>query len=138
MKITSLSANISNQVISINGTAESGVLATQIVVYDESGENIIAMQSTGVEADNTFSATIAVGSDAKYIVKVADYDGGEYKSATVTTEAVDPAGSPNSGYAPAVGETTIAGESLALPIAFGAVLVIAAVITLVSKHFAKR
>ena len=137
MKITSLSANISDQTITVSGTAESGVLATQVIVYDESGENIVAMQSTGVEADNSFSTTIAVGSGAKYIVKVADYDGGEYSSVAVTT-AADPSGSPNSGYAPAVGETTVASESYALPIAFGAVVVVAAIIALFAKHFAKR
>ena len=40
--ITSLDASISDGKISVSGTAESGTLAVQIVVYDEKGENVVA------------------------------------------------------------------------------------------------
>lgn len=108
MKITSINANINNTTIAINGTVEPGMLAAQIIVYDEKGENVIVMQSTDVAADNTFSAIITVPQSANYIVKAADYDGGEYSVVAINTDSEggdtgdstdeSTAGTPETGY----------------------------------------
>lgn len=148
MKVTSLNANIENTTISVNGTAEAGMLAAQVVVYDESGENVIAMQSTDVKADNTFSTTISVASaTAKYVVKVADYDGGEYSVVTVSAVAEETpaateatAGSPETGYQTitktpdtTVEPSTNASSSVSIFAALAAALVTAAVVAIVIR-----
>ncbi len=73
--------------IDIRGTAEAGTLAVAITVYDKD-ENLIAVESTGVADDNTFGYEIEVP-NGEYIVKVADYDGGTYKTAEVVIDAAE-------------------------------------------------
>ncbi len=80
--IKSVDADIKNGEISISGEVEDGVLAVQILIYDETGKNEILMDSTDVNSDNKFSTKINV-TDGKYIVRVADYEGGNIKEVAV-------------------------------------------------------
>lgn len=81
--INELTAIESDGKISVSGTAESGTLAVAIMVYDSTGNNLITMQTTSVGSNNNYSDIITIASGT-YVVKVADYDGGEYKSVTVS------------------------------------------------------
>ena len=81
--ITTLEVTESNGKISVSGTAEEGTLAVAIMVYDESGKNLVTMQTTAVESNNTYADTIEVESGT-YVVKVADYDGGNFVTKTVS------------------------------------------------------
>ena len=83
--INTLNATQSNGKINVSGTTEDGVLAVAILVYDSTGSNLITMQTTSVESDNTYSDSITIASGT-YVVKVADYDGGEYITKKVTEE----------------------------------------------------
>ena len=109
-EITSLNAALGDGYIAVAGTAEAGTLAVAVLVYDESGEELIAMETTDVTDENSYATRIAADSGT-YIVKVADYEGGDYQTVTVapastsddaeeetTTETttVTP-GAPNSG-----------------------------------------
>ena len=80
--VTNLTVTQKDGKLSISGTAEAGMLAAQVVVYDEEEKNIIVMESTPVKDDNTYSIDITVPA-ATYVVKVADYDGGDYNSVKV-------------------------------------------------------
>lgn len=80
--IKTIDASISNGTISVSGTTEDGVLAVAIMVYDSTETNLITMQTTSVGSDNSYSDTITLASGT-YVVKVADYDGGEYVTKTV-------------------------------------------------------
>lgn len=80
--IKTIDASISNGTISVSGTTEDGVLAVAIMVYDSTETNLITMQTTSVGSDNSYSDTISIES-GNYVVKVADYDGGEYVTKTV-------------------------------------------------------
>ena len=115
MEITSLKATISGTTISVNGTAKSNVLAVQIVIYDKDGTNIIKMYSTATNADGTFSADIAVDTNDIYIVRAADYDGGEVASVTVGEVAEEAAASEETAGAPATGYQAITKTEEATP-----------------------
>lgn len=81
--ITSLEAKAEEGKIVVKGKTETGVLAVTATVYDESGKNFITMQSTDVDENNNYKLEIDVVK-GNYLVKVADYDGGEFKTAKVT------------------------------------------------------
>ncbi|MBQ8992364.1 hypothetical protein IJ090_02960 [Candidatus Saccharibacteria bacterium] len=83
--IKTLNAAIKNDTISISGTAEAGTLAVAILVYDEAGSELLAMETASVSDENLYYAEIGL-TDGTYLVKVADYDGGDYKTATVSPE----------------------------------------------------
>ena len=86
--IKTIDASISNGTISVSGTTEDGVLAVAIMVYDSTETNLITMQTTSVGSDNSYSDTISIASGT-YVVKVANYDGGEYVTKTVKEKITD-------------------------------------------------
>ena len=110
MEITSLTAAISGTTITVSGIAESGMLAVQIAVYDAAEANVITTYSTAVNSDNTFAATITVSEAGTYVVKAADYDGGEYASVTVgaTEETEEETATEETIASPETGFETIA------------------------------
>lgn len=81
--ISTVNADISANQITVSGTAEAGTAACVVLVYDQSGTTLQAMETCQVGKDNTYSYTLtrefAPGS---YLIKVADYEGGEYASTT--------------------------------------------------------
>lgn len=80
--LSQFSPSYENGNIKAEGKAADGVYAVQVLVYNEAGTELVTMQSTGVNADGTFSEKIAV-SEGTYLVKAADYAGGEFLSMTV-------------------------------------------------------
>lgn len=85
MNITSVNATASNGKITVSGTAEAGTLACAVMVYDKTGENLVGMETCGVADDNTFSYTLDMEfANGTYVIKVADYDGGNYTTTNVT------------------------------------------------------
>ena len=100
--IKTINASESNGKVSVSGTAEAGTLAVAVLVYDENGAELLAMETASVSDENLYYAEVELA-EGTYLVKVADYDGGDYKTATVspetkTEEKVVPA-APNSGSA---------------------------------------
>ena len=81
--VKTFDAKLEDGVITISGTAEDGVYAVATTVYDKTGEALIAMQTTAVGEDLKFSDEIVVSKDDEYIVKAANYDGGDYLTVTV-------------------------------------------------------
>ena len=81
--IASIDASVKDGIVTVSGTADSGVLSVAIFVYDESGENMLQMKSVAVASDQKYSEDFKL-SDGKYLVKAADYDGGKFAETTVT------------------------------------------------------
>lgn len=81
--ITSAEVNEAVGKINVEGKAGTGVLAVAITVFDESETNVVAMKTTSVDDSSNFSDSISVAA-GKYVVKVADYNGGEFVTKTVT------------------------------------------------------
>ena len=75
-KIEEFDVEQENGKLAIEGTAENGTLAVAVMVYDEEDE-LVKMETTSVNSDNTFATEVEV-EEGNYVVKVADYDGGEY------------------------------------------------------------
>ncbi len=97
--IKTVNASEASGKVSVSGTAETGTLAVAVMVYDESGKDLIAFETASVSDENLYYAEINVA-EGKYLIKVADYDGGDFKTATVAPEekkAIPAA--PNSGAA---------------------------------------
>ncbi|MBR3365993.1 hypothetical protein IKG48_02650 [Candidatus Saccharibacteria bacterium] len=93
--IKTISATYESGKIAVSGTAEAGTLAVAIMIYDEKGADLISMQTASVSNENLYYSEIELA-EGNYVVKVADYDGGNYKTATVSAKAVIP-DAPNSG-----------------------------------------
>lgn len=70
-------------VITVSGEAENGTLAAAIVVYNSEDSSFVTMQTTSVNDENKYSYDIELGK-GKYIVRVADYDGGDFKESCIT------------------------------------------------------
>ena len=95
--IKTINASEASGKVSVSGTAEAGMLAVAVMVYDESGKDLIAFETASVSDENLYYAEINVA-EGKYLIKVADYDGGDFKTTTVAPEekkAIPAA--PNSG-----------------------------------------
>lgn len=78
--ITNLSANYSNRSVKITGDTSDSILAVAVVLYDSTGTNILRMVTDSVSS-NTFNTkidNIDLDVESTYIVKVANYDGGNY------------------------------------------------------------
>ena len=75
--VTSVNADVTEEEIVVSGTTESGVLAVQIMLYDEKEENIVLVQSAAVDNSNKYTCTLSAKAGT-YVVKVADYDGGSF------------------------------------------------------------
>ena len=90
-EITSLTVKEESGKINVAGTTESGCSAVAIMVYKEDGTTLVTMKTTGVNDDNTFTDSIDI-KNGNYVVKVADYDGGEFSTETVTIKT-----NPNTG-----------------------------------------
>ncbi|MDO4199787.1 MAG: hypothetical protein Q4D57_03455 [Clostridia bacterium] len=85
-----LSMNVSkngNSII-VSGKTEEGMLAVAVAVYDKSGKKLVTMRTAGVDDSNSYESSTIELSDGKYVVKVADYNGGKYltKSIQIGTE----------------------------------------------------
>lgn len=81
--ISSMSAVGGSGKVTVSGTAGSGVVAVAIMVYDETGTTLKAMETTGVDDSSKYATEISVDAGT-YLIKVADYEGGDYQTATVT------------------------------------------------------
>lgn len=94
--IKTINASEANGKISISGTAEAGTLAVAIMVYDEAGSELVAMKTAAVSDENLYYSDITLA-EGTYVVKVADYEGGNYQTTTVSPVVIPAA--PNSGAA---------------------------------------
>lgn len=83
LDVKTINASITDNIISVDGTVDSGVLAVAIMVYEEDGTTLAAMKTTSVDSNDKYSDTIEVTSGKKYVVKSANYDGGTYVTAEV-------------------------------------------------------
>lgn len=82
--ISGVSAVSSNGKIIVSGTAEEGTLACAVFVYDSTGKTLLDMETCEVKEDSTFRYQMSKTYDkGNYVVKVADYDGGNYQTTTV-------------------------------------------------------
>lgn len=99
--ITSLSASYSAGRVSVNGTTSDDVLAVAVMLYDTNGTTLLRMETFGV-SDQIFSAEISISlSSGTYTVKVADYIGGPYATASFTyTSSSGSGGGGGSGSTP--------------------------------------
>lgn len=77
--ITSLNVESGNLQIIVSGTTEDELTAVSISVYESDGVTLAKMKTSSVGDDNKFSETIPL-EKGTYVVKVANYDGGEVVS----------------------------------------------------------
>ena len=95
--IKTVNASEANGKISVSGTAEAGTLAVAVMVYDENGSELLAMETASVSDESLYYAEVEL-TEGTYQVKVADYDGGDYKTATVSpAKKSEVPTAPNSG-----------------------------------------
>lgn len=100
--ITNLSASYSNNSVTITGDTSDSILAVAVILYDSTGTSILRMVTDSVSNDsfNTKIDSINLEAGSTYIVKVANYDGGNYyetsfKVASTTTIEDNPQTSDN-------------------------------------------
>ena len=82
--VTSVSVSGANNKITVSGTTDASVLACAVLVYDSAGTNLLGMETcaaSGGAYSYTLTQNFAAGT---YMIKVADYNGGDYATANVT------------------------------------------------------
>lgn len=87
--IATVTASAGNGQITVSGTADDDVLAVAIFVYDSTETTLLKMKSVAVDSSHAYSDTIAV-ENGTYVVKVADYEGGDFNTTTVTVGTTNP------------------------------------------------
>ena len=101
MNVLTINATQQNGIISVSGTTEDGMLAVGITVYDKTGTTQITVRTTAV-VNNEYEYTVDGLEEGEYQICVADFDGGDCKTATVTLSAAEDedstAGTPETGY----------------------------------------
>ena len=105
MNVLTINATQQNGIISVSGTTDAEMYAVAISIYDESGTNLITVE-TAAANDGVFSHSIAIA-EGNYQICVADYSGGECMTTTVlvtsedtdsTTSSDATVSSPETGY----------------------------------------
>lgn len=97
--------------VSVSGSVETDVLAVVIQVYK--GEELVAMETTGVANDQTFDTRLTVSLSAgEYTVYVADFAGGAWTTdsftiAATTTPPTTPPSTPNYGGGSSSGSNVV-------------------------------
>ena len=66
-----------------NGTVDSETLAVSLMVYDQSGENLVSIASAAVDDKNEYNIEMQLPKGI-YLVKAADYNGGKFLEKAVT------------------------------------------------------
>ena len=95
LKVLTLEATMEGTKITAKGTTSSNMLAVSVLVYDESGQNFIKMESGQVD-DGNYSVTLdGFDSSKKYMVRVANYDSGDFLEQLVSIE--NKPNTPNTG-----------------------------------------
>lgn len=84
MDVTSLSASVSADSVTVKGSTEEGVYAVAITIYDKETSELVKYYTTQVD-NSTFSETFQLPYGS-YEIRVADYDGGSFSSALVILE----------------------------------------------------
>ena len=101
MEVLTANASQANGKISITGTTDPAMLAVSFTVYDKTGTTQLVNRSTSVD-NGSFSYEIEI-EEGEYQICVADFNGGDCKTVTVTTSSEEAGGdssasSPNTGY----------------------------------------
>lgn len=86
--ISTVGATAGTNQITVSGTADTGVLSVAIFVYDSTGTTLLKMESVAVDSGHAYTDTISIDAGT-YVVKVADYEGGEFKNTTVTVNTTN-------------------------------------------------
>ncbi len=101
-KVLTMTAEVTGSNVAVNGTTEDGMLAVAVSVYKADGTTLVTVESASVTS-NAFTHTLTL-TDGTYIIRVADYDGGDFIGQTVVVgdgeaEAEgSTVGSPDTGY----------------------------------------
>ncbi len=85
-EITSVNAGVEGEILTVSGQAAEDVLSVAIFVYSADGKTLLQMESVAVDEKHAYSDTFEV-KGSEYTVKVADYNGGSFK--TVKAEKED-------------------------------------------------
>jgi len=93
--VVSLNVSVSGNSLLISGETEGGMLAVAVAVYNKSGEKLVTMQTAAVNDDNSYKTSIEV-EDGTYLIKVADYQGGNFLTKLVTVGSANKKQSENS------------------------------------------
>ena len=88
LNVKTLEATLSDNTITVKGTVDDGVLAVAVMIYDSTETDVIKFETTSVNEDNTFEYKITVDKTDNYVVKAANYDGGDYVTYKLADEDI--------------------------------------------------
>ena len=80
--IETINASQAGGIVTVSGTAENGMLAATVYIYNEAGTKLVAYKTVKV-SNNQYTAKLGLP-NGNYVIKAADYDGGEIKKTTLT------------------------------------------------------
>ena len=95
LNVKTLEASYSDNAVTVKGTVDDGVLAVAIMIYDSDESNVLKFETTNVNEDNTFEHKVVFEKEGTYVIKAANYDGGDYKSVNLSISSNEKKETPN-------------------------------------------
>lgn len=98
--ITNLDASASTTTVSVTGQADEDMTAVMVQVLTADSNQVLKMYSLAVDLENKFSGKfsgLSLQAGTQYIVRAADYEGGTWKTVTVTVPTLSPGADDNNG-----------------------------------------
>lgn len=86
--VNTLNTTVKNDTVLFYGTVDSETLAVSLMVYDQSGDNLVSIASAAVNDKNEYSIEMNLA-EGTYVVKAADYNGGKFLEKTVTVSKTE-------------------------------------------------
>lgn len=81
--VDTLNTTVKDDTVLFYGTVDSETLAVSLMIYDQSGDNLVSIASAAVDDKNEYSIEMQLP-NGTYLVKAADYNGGKFLEKTVT------------------------------------------------------
>lgn len=81
--VDTLNTTVKDGTVLFYGTVDSETVAVSLMVYDQSGDNLVSIASASVDDNSEYSIEMQLPKGT-YVVKAADYNGGKFLERTVT------------------------------------------------------
>ena len=84
LNVKTIDASITSDNLEVSGTVDKGIYAVIIMVYKD--DVLYSVKTTGVDSNNSYSNSFEIENNSDYEIKVANYDGGNYLTKTISNK----------------------------------------------------
>ena len=84
LSVQSIDTSITSDILEVSGKVDRGIYAVIIMVYKD--DKLYSIKTTGVDSNNGYEMLFNVEDNNEYEIKVANYEGGNYLTKTVSNK----------------------------------------------------